>query len=489
MKKNLLMQCLGVAIVCFAAAALPSTVNAKTGETLKVSVETYGMLEEKLSEYTEPYSTLVISGFIDESDFETIYDYIEKWELYSLDLTDAHPLHKRIPDFAFFNPDIQDPNNSFDLEQVKRLSLREIKLPDETEEFGEACFAALDLVEFEMPQNLKTLGRRSFCLTSIFRNIDIPEGVTVIPEECFDSADIQGVSLPASVTSVEYAAFLKCEAYKVVFSEGLQKIGRSAFGNMDNVSEVILPQSCTDLGIAAFYGCDRLERFEFGDDVEVIEGDILAACRALKEVKLPSNLRKIEASAFASTNSLREIAFPESVEEIELTAFYQSGLNFITFPASSPKLGRRAFIPYNTDVFRQITCLSSVPPAPLYPESTNAFYSGDSAFDGLTYYMPVYIPKGSLEAYKNAPLWSKFQTFIEFDDPSGIEYLTDSEIEVKAYRNLVVISVDMPSAYSIYSLDGRMVESGILSPGSTQVELQSGIYVVRAGAKVKKVRI
>ena len=118
------------------------------------------------------------------------------------------------------------------------------------------------------------------------KGCQIPKNVTI-------------VRFHPSVVEVEDGAFRDCKQLrKVVFNDGLQKIGRGAFWCCTSLSSITLPSTVTEI-----------EQFAFGN------------CRNLREVIFNNGLQKIGSGAFCNCSSLQSIALPSTLVEIGSNAF------------------------------------------------------------------------------------------------------------------------------------------------------------------------
>ncbi|MCR4689410.1 MAG: leucine-rich repeat protein [Saccharofermentans sp.] len=81
-----------------------------------------------------------------------------------------------------------------------------------------------------------------------------------IGEGCFVDCDlITSVILPETVTVIEAEAFNTCEDLEYVYlPSGLESIGREAFDYCDELSYIYIPDSCTYIGKWAFDDCSQL---------------------------------------------------------------------------------------------------------------------------------------------------------------------------------------------------------------------------------------
>lgn len=181
------------------------------------------------------------------------------------------------------------------------------------------------------------------------------------------------------------------------------------------------------------------------------------------------------------TNKLQRIILPEGVVTIGASAFNGCDFEEFTFPASVRALGQESC--YNWQNIKWIYSEAITP-----PECQN----GDS-FGGLTpKTTPIYVPIGAAEAYRAAPGWDYFTTFIETDKaPSAdIEEITLPTEANVYYENgsIVIESQSEPVAYSIYSIDGKLVSRGVVASRTTCISCPKGFYVVTVGDEVHKVR-
>ncbi len=86
-------------------------------------------------------------------------------------------------------------------------------------------------------------------------SVEISEGIKSIGQYAFYGTGLTNITIPASVESVNEAAFQSTSALtNVAFQEGsnLQKIGGGAFNNIPNLTNIDIPQSVKIIGDNAF---------------------------------------------------------------------------------------------------------------------------------------------------------------------------------------------------------------------------------------------
>ena len=114
---------------------------------------------------------------------------------------------------------------------------------------------------------------------------------------------------------------------------GVKAICDEACLGLDNLHEVVLPASVTDLGTRAFASCIKLFKITM-PGVDYIGIESFAHCENLKEIALPETLGKIRKAAFADCKALEEINIPSYLEIIDMSAFRNSGLKSLNFVIS-----------------------------------------------------------------------------------------------------------------------------------------------------------
>jgi hypothetical protein len=121
------------------------------------------------------------------------------------------------------------------------------------------------------------------------------------------------------------------EPDKIVISRGAAIIGDYAFDNssewneatngLDDVEEVIIPDTVTQIGREAFQALLSLKSIDIPDSVTRIGKAAFSYCHALKKVKLPSKLEEISPQMFYYCENLKTIVIPKSVKTIGAEAF------------------------------------------------------------------------------------------------------------------------------------------------------------------------
>lgn len=277
----------------------------------------------------------------------------------------------------------------------------ELKLTDNIKYIGGGAFdgwqdARLDNFYgvFHIPIHLKELPGAGFCGLGIdgsfTGDIEIPQGITVIPDELFSNGvESMGrafknrphLSIPEGVKSIGRIAFSGIRFSSVRLSNDLESIGPNAFDYCSMPFPVTLPNSLKYVNNCAFRGCGIEGELVIPENLVEI-GEEAFHGQQLSKITLPSRLQKVERGAFASLGFVKELIIPKYVDEISEAGF-----------AENPYL-------------QTIICLNPEPPA-----------LGDYAFEGVYWDKVVLqVPEQSVELYRHTEGWDQFQNITAYHE-------------------------------------------------------------------------
>lgn len=164
-----------------------------------------------------------------------------------------------------------------------------------------------------------------------------------------------------------------------------------------------------------------------------------------------------------------------TVTGIGKDAFYNCGeLYTIILPESITEIGEEAFALCHN--LSQLDMQATTPPV-IYANT----------FNGVKRSIPINVPKGCGEAYRNAPYWSEFTNINE--DSSVDDVLSNTTIKVSTVNgHLSIVGAKDDAAVNIYSLCGMLLHNTTVG-NANQIELSHGLYLVQIDGTTHKVVI
>ena len=457
-----------------------------------VHVSKYGELEQVLGEKWDKIDSLIVHGPINEADFTTMWKCSFEGKLTVLNLEYAQIENNKIPTRALFKVDRQVIDDPRAYQGVVYLPIRHLILPEGIQEIGDFAFSRMRLEQVNLPKSLRKLGRSCFssCHWLSTDPLIIPDGITSIPPQCFINCQcFKKLVLPSTLKTIEGAAFYNTRVEEANFPEGLEYIKGLAFEGSD-LKKAILPSTLKDLSEFTFSMCPKLQEIKIPEGVTKIPLGFASWCHLLEEVNIPKSVTVIEVDAFGSDVKLKPIDLPEGLKRIEQDALWYCAIDSIVFPASLEYLGGGSCA--NWKYIKKIYSLATIPPY-CAEDMDNP---GDGPFHGYTPNdIPLYVPIGSGEKYRQAFGWNYFTNIIETDKfPTGImsPKMGNNELcKVYGKDNELIIEIpnllSSPIHYSIYSTKGTMIEQGNLTKSYTLKMPSKGVYIVRVGNTTHKI--
>ena len=117
--------------------------------------------------------------------------------------------------------------------------LTSIKLSDNIQIIPNNCFDhCLSLEHVVMPANCKYIMKEAFNETPYLKGLVLPNNLLYIGVYAFYNSGIMNIDVPGSVQEIDEFAFWQSQLSTVHLHEGLQTIGRGAFANLDNFTNM-----------------------------------------------------------------------------------------------------------------------------------------------------------------------------------------------------------------------------------------------------------
>lgn len=166
------------------------------------------------------------------------------------------------------------------------------------------------------------------------QTVVIEDGVTSVGDHAFDGCSkLTSITIPDSVTSIGYCTFSGCSKLKsITIPDSVTSIGRYAFSECISLTSITIPDSVTSMAPYAFYGCQSIKDVYISDveswlNIERFDNSYYPNCygtlhiidengNEITELVIPNSVTNIGSSAFENCTGLTSITIPDSVESI-----------------------------------------------------------------------------------------------------------------------------------------------------------------------------
>lgn len=318
-----------------------------------------------------------------------------------------------------------------------------VKIPETIITIPGRCFNCFtpgtncELTTLEIPNSVTSIGKEAFVGLNKLKSITLSKNITSIGEGAFRGCSSleEVINLPA--VDLSNYIFMNCLSLKnITIPEGVKKISYDAFYNCPALETISLPSTLEEIGTSAFYGCTSLKSIilpesltKFGDNSDNSEhpgySGCFAGCTNLLKVTIPSKVTTIYSLAFQGCTQLQTIYLGAGVTTIEKNSFE------------------------DCTNLKQICISATTPPS----VDSNSGLLTSNNYENCT----VYVPEGSLNAYQNNSVWSKFKL-----DILGNEE-TDTEEKLKASftdANPTIKVGTYEAGNLTYTREGEAVKAG-----------------------------
>ncbi len=167
-------------------------------------------------------------------------------------------------------------------------------------------------------------------------------------------------------------------------------IGSEAFSSATGITEVILPDSVTEIEYGAFRNCTNLNKVDLGS-ITNMSFQIFSGCTSLTEITIPKTLKKGSVSPVLDNSNITKITLEEGLTIVPENLCSNTGITEIVIPDSVTEIEYGAF--NNCDSLEKITILDNVTKMGIYNIS-----NVDSVFENHNENLTIYCYKDSMAA-------------------------------------------------------------------------------------------
>ena len=207
------------------------------------------------------------------------------------------------------------------------IKLQNIELPSGVKTIDEdAFYSCKNLVNFTIPKTVTTIGESVFSNCSELKTMTFAQDGEVkdIPVRAFYKCEkLESIALPTKLITISNQAFESCIALTSInLPNTLTTIGENVF-ETSGLASILIPKSVTRVGNKAFYKCTKLAVATFEENSALIYlGNRAFEGTAIESMTtLPSGLLMLNDGTFANCKQLITVIIPDGVSEIGDHAF------------------------------------------------------------------------------------------------------------------------------------------------------------------------
>ncbi len=394
---------------------------------------------------------------------------------------------------------------------VSSSKITSVSIPSSITTIGECAFVGCKgLTSLNIPDNVTTIGQSAFNGCSNLTKLILGKGLTTIRDYAFQGTNIVVLRIPESVTSVGWCAFynqnkkivkiynasnlgLSSSWFRDEYHLPLVRIGKGSGYNVnldpntsfevDGITYVITDMTnrkvkivdvnetkCasdievkkvkyrnveftpTELGTAALAGNFTVKSFKFGDVTTIPSYTFYES--ALTKAEIPNSITSVDQHAFENCKRMTEFVVGTGVNTIDqfvLTGC--SALRRVELGSNVASISANSF--NGCSKIKTLRVRRTTP-----PNATSGVFN-----DLDKWSCTLYVPKGTVNAYKNADEWKTF-FFISDDEtePSDGDVNGDGKVnvsDVTALINMIMGITTMDEASADVNGDGKVNVSDV----------------------------
>ena len=236
-------------------------------------------------------------------------------------------------------------------------ALEKVSVGPDVSEIGQAAFAgcsSLSEVAFADDSRLTKLGPSVFRDCAGLHEINLPDKVESLGENCFYASGLLELTLPAALTLLDQGALNNCPVLETVnVNTAMTDLGLVPFYRCPKLTAInvsgdnrryssydglLYDKGCAILlrcpearescvfapemiavGERAFYNCAKISSVDLPDGLTALYREAFAFCPSLSYVYLPASVDRIDSRAFVYCGSLEHIALADGNKSFRLS--------------------------------------------------------------------------------------------------------------------------------------------------------------------------
>lgn len=278
------------------------------------------------------------------------------------------------------------------------------------------------------------------------KNLVIAEGITNIGKNAFrNCSNLTNVQLPSTLKSIDYGAFSYTKITDIIIPDSVTTIGRAAFGFCKSLENVTMSSGLTTLDMQAFVACTALKELDLSNTLITEIKNNTFNSSGLVKILLPNTLKTIDKAAFINCSTLTSVTIPNSVTSLGSGAFQDcTSLENIVLPNTLNSIDEYEFM--NCSSLKEINLpegITTIPKQAFYncsslttlniPESVTAI--GINAFCSCSSLTKVVLPQNLTILEDSA--FAECNHINEINIPDSITYIGEyllNGTQIKSFK-------------------------------------------------------
>ena len=330
-----------------------------------------------------------------------------------------------------------------------------------------------------------------------FGNTIIPESVTTIGKEAFKyNTNLSSFIIPKSIKTIEERAFFGCNSLGAIdFGEGVISIGDNAFGECSGLKSIVIPNSISSIGDNTFYRCSGLKTIVIPESVTSIGYSAFAQCPRLSDIYVsstePADCYGIGTFECSSWVRDKYDVYDYAVLHVPMGTKekYAAAYEWRYFKKIKEDLEINGQVFYTTLAVNQAGegfvqhYVKADEPYTIYIGSDEGLRINTVKFNGED------VTDRLVDGYYTTPnITRPSKISISFEQSiDNVKAVAEDNLHVYGNEgSLYVAGIEGPKELTVYTLDGKLVESRYLE-GDTRLNMNDGVYIVKVGERTFKV--